>query len=154
MRIILPALLVFSFSTSILAQEKGISSQEFSTESKSESINRIYASAAYSESADIFGEIPDLFKVTFSSMIQDLDKYLDSAGFVWNEEVTYTFFVYIGQNGTIDHLVYKFHNNGATFNEDHFHELLNEWINYYRFPLRASGSFRHNFTSKFKPSPQ
>lgn len=145
--------MVFSFSTPILAQEKGISSKEFiANESKSEELNRIYASSAYSESEDIFGDRKELFSATFTSMILDLNQYLHSEGFEWNQEVAYTFKFYIGENGKIDHLIYQFHNGIVISNEDQFGDLLNVWINYYRFPLKAPGPFRHYYASKFKPS--
>lgn len=105
-------------------------------------LDSIYKSAVHSDSSlAVFQNIESVSEA-YGSLLQSFGDFLYKNNFVWQEKTTGFNRIYFDNDGSIDYFVYTL--RGAQLTEEQvirFNELLNQFIQDYRFPLTADGKF-------------
>ncbi len=105
-------------------------------------LDSTYKSAIHADSTlAVFKNVEEVSNA-YSSLLQAFGNFLSKNNFVWEQKTTGFNRIYFDADGSIDYFVYTF--RGAQLNTEQlarFDELLNQFIQDYRFPLTAKVKF-------------
>ena len=105
-------------------------------------LDSLYKSAVHSDSTLAVFKNVEAVSNAYNSLLQSLGNFLSKNNFFWEQKTTGFNRIYFNTDGSIDYFVYNF--RGNTLNEEQlvrFNELLNIFIQDYRFPLTANVKF-------------
>lgn len=132
-------LLITSWSYSQKAFEKNNASK-FSI--RTTQLDSTYKSAVHSDSTlAVFKNVEEVSEA-YRSLLQSLGDFLSKNNFDWEEKTSGFNRIYFDTDGSIDYFVYSFKGTPLTEKQiARFDELLNLFIQDYRFPLQADEKF-------------
>lgn len=117
-------------------------------------LDSTYKSAIHSDSTlAVFKNQEEVINA-YASMLQSLGNFLYKNNFFWNAKTTGFNRIYFDQDGSIDYFVYSFRAGQLTEEQiARFDELLNLFIQDYRFPLTANEKFAQCSPVTYMPKP-
>jgi hypothetical protein len=106
-------------------------------------LDSIYASGIHSDTTlAVFNNNEDEYISSYRQLLQDLGQYLKINNFLWENQTKGFNRIYFDKTGKIDYFLYLFRPNQLTKKEEkRFGELLEEFIQEYRFLLTADKKF-------------
>jgi hypothetical protein len=106
-------------------------------------LDSIYANSIDSDTnKGVFKKNQDEFISSYSKLLKDFGQYLTKNNFLWAQPTNGFNRIYFDKDGKIDYFLYSFRPNPLTKEQEkRFGELLNAFIQEYRFPLKASEKF-------------
>lgn len=105
-------------------------------------LDSTYKSAIHSDPTLAVFQNQEEVVTAYQSLLQDFGSFLAENNFRWEQNTTSFNRIYFDADGSIDYFLYQF--RGTQLSEEkqaRFNDLLNQFIQTYRFPLTANLKF-------------
>ncbi|KEO75265.1 hypothetical protein [Anditalea andensis] len=117
-----------------------------------EKLDKEYKSGIHSDtSLAVFKNVNEYISA-YQSMLQELGKHLQEKGFKWSKPTKCFNRIYFAENGEVDYFLFNFYQDEISIEQEEiFKNLLNDFIQEYRFPIREDEKFAQCSPVNYKP---
>jgi len=117
-------------------------------------LDSLYMSGVHSDSTlAVFHNNQNEFIAAYQKMLQELGKFLAVYNYSWDKPTKAFNRVYFDKDGNVDYFLYSFRSGQLTVEQEtRFGDLLNQFIQTYKFPLTADRGFAQCSPVTFMPS--